>query len=296
MNLDQLKYFLAAARFQHVGKAARFVHISPSAISGAILSLEREIGCDLFLRTGKRIQLNTAGRQLVGRAEAILHEVQRLPSEISGEGPALEGLYRLGASHFLSSRFMAPAWFELQERHPGLVGELCSLGTSIVIGEILRGSLDYGLCFSPLHHPDLLISEIVQDELVIAVSESHPLLRTKKPIDLKNLNRFPAVLHKASQGIDLCEEHPVFEKFGIVPLTKNMFDSDDSAIECLRLTDSWSLLPKIVVQQTKGIRNLKVPANWKASYSICLASRRSHSNHTLREALLSELNKLLKRI
>ena len=61
MTLDQLRYFLAAARFEHIGKAAQSVSISPSAISTAIAALEDELGCELFRREGKSIVLNVSG-------------------------------------------------------------------------------------------------------------------------------------------------------------------------------------------------------------------------------------------
>ena len=48
MNFDQLRYFVETARFEHIGKAAKSVAISPSAISHAIANLEDELGLDPF--------------------------------------------------------------------------------------------------------------------------------------------------------------------------------------------------------------------------------------------------------
>ena len=48
MKLDQLTYFLEAARHEHIGKAAKAVAISPSAISHSISALEKELGRPLF--------------------------------------------------------------------------------------------------------------------------------------------------------------------------------------------------------------------------------------------------------
>ncbi len=56
MTLDQLQYFVEAARRQHIGQAARFLNISPSAISHSIAALEEEFGQSLFEKQGRQIR------------------------------------------------------------------------------------------------------------------------------------------------------------------------------------------------------------------------------------------------
>ena len=72
MKLDQLTYFLEAARQEHIGKAARILAISPSAISHSIAALEEELGAPLFERKGKYIFLTNRGRRLMERAAELL--------------------------------------------------------------------------------------------------------------------------------------------------------------------------------------------------------------------------------
>ena len=85
MTLDQLRYFHEAARFQHVGKAARFVHISPSAVSAAIAALEAELDCKLFDRQGKTIALTDQGKLLKERAEKLLEQVSGIKEVVHGK-------------------------------------------------------------------------------------------------------------------------------------------------------------------------------------------------------------------
>src|SRR4051812_44262087 len=99
MTLDQLRYFHEAARFQHVGKAGKFVRISPSAISSAIAALESELGCRLFDRVGKSIVLTDAGKRLKNEAEKLFDQVTRIPATVHGaargKSSSLRGDYRL---------------------------------------------------------------------------------------------------------------------------------------------------------------------------------------------------------
>ena len=52
MELLQLKYLCTAARLENFSRAARHHNIPQSAISKTILQLERELGVQLFIRTG----------------------------------------------------------------------------------------------------------------------------------------------------------------------------------------------------------------------------------------------------
>lgn len=90
MELRTLRFFLAVVDHESVTAAARHVHIAQPALSRQLQGLEAELGVQLFLRDGRRLRLNSAGkrilpivRDLVARADsahaamtALAHDVQ----------------------------------------------------------------------------------------------------------------------------------------------------------------------------------------------------------------------------
>jgi DNA-binding transcriptional LysR family regulator len=277
MTFDQLKYFYEAARFQHIGKAAKSVHISPSAVSAAIAALEIELGTQLFDRVSKSILLTDAGRLLQKEAEVLFDQLEGVKLRVSGIENELNGQYRLGASHFLASRVMSKVWSNLQEENPALIGEVCSLSTANVIADVVSGALDFGLCFSPFRHPDLYQEDIFQGQLQIAVRTHHPLAKTKleNRKACKVLSDYPAVIHKSHPGVDICEHHPVFDEFGITTKPSFLFDSDSCAIEKLIHSDAWAFIPDIVINHyRKKVTSLEVPKNWNAPYMVSVVMRK----------------------
>lgn len=84
MDLAQLKQFEAIARLGTVSAAAEELHLSQPAVSRSIGRLERELGCQLFERTGRHVELSAAGTCTLEYARAMLRE-ERLMQAALGE-------------------------------------------------------------------------------------------------------------------------------------------------------------------------------------------------------------------
>lgn len=72
MDVRQLQYFLAVVDHGSVHRAARELFVAQPSISQALRALERDLGADLFHRTGRRLVLTPAGEQLVDPARDVL--------------------------------------------------------------------------------------------------------------------------------------------------------------------------------------------------------------------------------
>lgn len=66
MELYQLKYFLYAAKYENISKAAQALRVSQPSISRAVVALEKELQVELFERQGKRIILTPGRTDLPG--------------------------------------------------------------------------------------------------------------------------------------------------------------------------------------------------------------------------------------
>ena len=266
MKLHQLLYFLEAAKQLHVGRAAKVLSISPSAVSHGISSLEEELGRDLFAKKGKNIRLTDHGKLLVERATALLMDVERIREELASESAELQGNYRMAASHVLSSDVLTPAWVKLQAAHPRIQGEIYTMRSAGVYQGILSGEFDFGLCFSPQRDPGVEIMPIYEGQLVIAVRKGHPVFKSKTKTAIEQIGAFPAVLPKYFQGIENCESHLVFSRHQIVPKVSTLFDSYDVALSNVKQSDAWSFLPDWIANRY-GLKVVTAD-EWEAPVSI----------------------------
>lgn len=72
MTLKQLKAFLALARTLNYANASLELHLSQSALSLTIKSLEEELGGKLFNRNTRRVELTQEGKSLIPYAKNSL--------------------------------------------------------------------------------------------------------------------------------------------------------------------------------------------------------------------------------
>ena len=110
MELLQLRYFLTAAEFQHMTKAAEHLQIAQPALSQAIHRLETELGVTLFERKNRSIELNEAGRLLQKRLIPIIGALDCIPSELKADQYLTNHtihLKLLAASSLITNRIIA---------------------------------------------------------------------------------------------------------------------------------------------------------------------------------------------
>lgn len=82
MNLLQLYYFRTVAALEHMTKASEVLHVSQPSLSRTISNLEKELGAELFYRTGRKITLNRYGKAFLKYVNTALDALETGKEEI----------------------------------------------------------------------------------------------------------------------------------------------------------------------------------------------------------------------
>ena len=96
-SLRQLATFRTVARLGSVSLAADELHLTQSAASIQISSLERSVGSPLLMRTGRGVRLTEAGELLNGYAERLLALWHEVSDEMESFRGAFSGTLNVGA-------------------------------------------------------------------------------------------------------------------------------------------------------------------------------------------------------
>jgi len=116
MELSQLKYFYTAGKYQHITKAAEELHVAQPALTQSIHRLEDELGVELFVRVGRRIELSKYGKYLMERLTPVISTLDSLKEDMADLKRKESNIIRLHVNE--ASALVAHAITEFQRKHP----------------------------------------------------------------------------------------------------------------------------------------------------------------------------------
>ena len=126
-----LPAFRAVAETQHLPTASAQLYVSASALSRTIRLLEEDVGRRLFLRNGRRIELNESGQRLltaVRNAMRMIHE-----GLLAIDGTELSGPVHVATASLVTTAHVLPGLRRLRQEHPELVPHVLDLRETDVI-------------------------------------------------------------------------------------------------------------------------------------------------------------------
>jgi len=174
MTLEQLRIFVAVAEREHIRRAAEHVHLSQSAVSHAVVQLEREFGISFFSRIGRRIELTDIGRVFLEDARATLGRADATRQRLLDLGGLRRGVLHIHASHTIASYWLPARLNDFQAMHPGIQLSITIANTAEVCRKLRSGEASLGLVEGDLPAPDLVSDVVARDQLVLVVAPDHP--------------------------------------------------------------------------------------------------------------------------
>ncbi len=183
MTLEQLRIFVQVAQQQHLTRAAESLHLTPSAVSAAIKTLEDHYDTLLFNRIGRRIELNETGRIFLHEAEAVLARAKAAELTLTEITGLQRGSLHIYASQTIASYWLPPVLTRFHTTYPQIALKL-SIGNSEQVVDALReGLADTGFIEGETDDPLLHKEAVATDQLITVVRPQHPWaeLKTLRP-------------------------------------------------------------------------------------------------------------------
>jgi DNA-binding transcriptional LysR family regulator len=193
-TLRQLEAFVAVAEEGSLAGAAHTLHVSQSAISGAVNSLERVFGAQLTIRRKAHgVTLTPAGRYVLDRAKGLLNAASDLELHASDAGAELKGALTLGCYLTLAPTVLAGLIDQYSQRHPMVDLDFFDGPQSEIQARLLSGRLDLAVAYDLSLPAGLQRQRLYDAEPSIVLAADHPLA-TRGPLALKDVASEPMIL------------------------------------------------------------------------------------------------------
>lgn len=127
MDLNKLKQFCEVAKSLSFTDAAKFMNISQSALSRAIMQLESEVGAKLFERHHRGLLLTREGEILYDSGLKILSESEYAQDAINSERKEIQGDIRFATVHGIASYYLPFFVADFLNMNPSIDFELISV-------------------------------------------------------------------------------------------------------------------------------------------------------------------------
>lgn len=176
MELQQLKYFKAAADIGKISEAAESLFVSAPALSTSISRLEKELGFPLFDRTNNRIILNTQGHIFLKHVNQIFASLESAKQEL--QQSLLPQKPRISLLSINTAMWVNPITAFLSE-HPQYTLSSSSVSLPMLAQQGLDSEYSFLLAYDT-DLPDYLAEELDSIFLfyaypVVAIHKDHPL-------------------------------------------------------------------------------------------------------------------------
>lgn len=116
-SLDLIRGFEAAARQMSFTRAAAELHVTQSAVSRQIKTLEDHLGLKLFTRLNRALKLTADGEALYATAQAVMRQLEEATARLAARGD--DRLLTVTTPVSFAALWLVPRLARFRKVHPG---------------------------------------------------------------------------------------------------------------------------------------------------------------------------------
>jgi molybdate transport repressor ModE-like protein len=193
MHIEKLEYLVEVAKTGSISKAAQNLHVTISAVSQSISSLEEEWGVAVLKRQRTGAVPTAEGAVIIKKAAELLQKYEELKEAAQGYSELVQGRLRI-ATIPGPMLLLEQAVLDFKRKYPQVKIEIVEQGSQDIIDDVLNDKTDLGFIIlyknRLIEHLGLDYDPLLKVKMVDATSIHSPLAfqKTITPEELKRQN------------------------------------------------------------------------------------------------------------
>lgn len=276
MDIQQLRYFVAAAETGSITRAAARCRVAQPSVSQQIARLEAILQRPLLDRLPRGIALTEAGKALLPRAKRILSEYDDAIEHFADDIDEGAGRFTLGAIPTMAPYLFPDLLPQLARDFPRAHIHALEATTDILLAHLADHTIDAAILSPPIDHPSVTLSVVATEPLVLSVPTRHPLAQRDRAA-IPDLRAEPAITLTEAH----CLANQVAGFCASRRIAPNIVCRTDHLATTLALVEQGlgvALIPLMASRATPSKRRADLPFTRNApTRDIAIATRRDTS-------------------
>lgn len=205
MTLKQLLYFVRTVETGSMTRAALAVHIAQPALSQQIAYLEEDLGVQLLVRGPRGVSPTAEGSTLYGQAQTVLRQITSIRGLLTRNEQAIAGAVSVGMASSTARMLALPLIRTVDQQYPGIDLEIVDVPSAELTLMAQQGRVDISLSPDQEEVPDLTVTPLVTEELLILTHPDVHLPTTS--ISIVDLKDVPLILPRPPNRLRMRIDH-----------------------------------------------------------------------------------------
>lgn len=235
INFELYKVFYHVAKKLSFSEASAGLFVSQSAVSQAVKTLEKKMGCRLFVRNTKLVKLTGEGELLFKHIEQAFNFIKAGERSVNEVNLLKSGEVRIAASDTICKYYLLPCFEIFNRQYPNIKIRVTNRTSPQCIELLKNGGADLAVANLPEKgtEKNLAVTKIkkIQDVFITGKSFAH---LKDRPLTLDELGQYPLLmLEKNTTTRDFIDQF--LEKKGVSLAPEIELESVDLLIEMAKI-------------------------------------------------------------
>jgi LysR family transcriptional regulator for metE and metH len=257
LEVRHLKLISAIAEEGGMTRASHRLHVTQSALSHQLRSIEERLGVALFVRRSRRMILTRPGERLLESARQVLRDLERAEAEVRRLGSDGGGVLRLCTQCYTCYHWLPRLLARFQRKFPKVEVRIVAEATNRAYEALLQGELDLAIVSKPVRHPGIRLQPLFQDEFVAVFAPDHPLAsrRSVAPEDFRDETflMYSDAGDNTGYQMFLAPAGVTPRRFSQVKLTEAMVEMVKARLG-VAIVARWSVAPQLASGELRAAR------------------------------------------
>lgn len=275
ISLDSYRQFYYVAQYRSFTKAAEMLYSSQPNVTRSIKNLEQALGCSLFVRSSRHVQLTPEGETLLAHIAPAIEQIQAGEDALLLHTSLKGGVVSISASEIALHHTLLPLLKEFRRRYPEVRFRIFNSTTPQAVTALKERMADLALVTTPLDSCENLVRKELAAfrDVPVCGNAYYPLLQ--QPLTLETLVSYPLIsLRKGTATYTLYQSF--FHSHGL-SLSPDIEAATSSQIIPMVQSDlGIGFVPEHIAQkaQTDGSVHILQLTQPLPQRSVCLLKRK----------------------